>query len=154
MFTWKHYVYEIYKERSFSRAAQNLYISQPSLSARIKKIEQQLGAPLFDRSTSPLRLTQIGEAYIKAAEEIFQLEQQMENYINDLNTLKSGHLSIGGSNLFAAYALPPIITHFREKYPDIKIQLTEGNTAQLEELLSNNTLDMVIDKVLVRIWVV
>lgn len=145
MFIWKHYVYEIYKERSFSRAAQNLYISQPSLSARIKKIEQQLGAPLFDRSTSPLRLTQIGEAYIKAAEEIFQLEQQMENYINDLNTLRSGHLSIGGSNLFAAYALPPIITHFREKYPDIKIQLTEGNTAQLEELLSNNTLDMVID---------
>ena len=87
MFTWKKYVYEIYKEKSFSKAAQNLYISQPSLSARIKKIEQELGAPLFDRSTTPLRLTEVGEAYIKASEEIFQIEQNMENYINYLNTL-------------------------------------------------------------------
>ena len=145
MFTWKKYVYEIYKERSFSKAAQNLYISQPSLSARIKKLEEQLGAPLFDRSTSPLKLTEFGEAYIKAAEEIFQIEQQMENHINDLNTLKSGHLAIGGSNLFAAYALPPIILRFQQKFPNIDIRLTEGNTAQLEEMLQNNTLDLVID---------
>lgn len=145
MFTWKRYVYEIYKERSFSKAAQNLYISQPSLSARIKKIEEKIGSPLFDRSTSPLRLTEVGEAYIKAAEEIFQIEQQMENYINDLNTLKSGHLSIGASNLFAAYALPPIITEFKQKFPDIHIQLTEFNTDQLDELLGNNTLDLVFD---------
>ena len=145
MFTWKRYVYEIYKERSFSKAAQNLYISQPSLSARIKKIEEKIGSPLFDRSTSPLRLTEVGEAYIKAAEEILQIEQQMENYINDLNTLKSGHLSIGASNLFAAYALPPIITEFKQKFPDIHIQLTEFNTDQLDELLGNNTLDLVFD---------
>lgn len=145
MFTWKNYVYEIYKEKSFSKAAQNLYISQPSLSARIKKIEEQIGTPLFDRSTSPLRLTEVGEAYIKAAEDIFQIEQQMENYINDLHTLKSGHLSIGASNLFAAYALPPIITEFKKKFPDIHIQMTEFSTVQLEELLGNNTLDLVFD---------
>ena len=71
MFTWKKYVYEIYKEKSFSKAAQNLYISQPSLSARIKKIEQQIGAPIFDRSTTPLRMTEVGEAYISAAEKNF-----------------------------------------------------------------------------------
>lgn len=145
MFTWKHYVYEIYKEKSFSKAAQNLYISQPSLSARIKKIEDQIGAPLFDRSTSPIRLTEVGEFYIKAAQEIFQIETQMENYVNDLNTLKSGHISIGASNLFAAYALPPIITAFKQKFPDITITLTEGNTTRLEEMLGNNTLDFVID---------
>jgi len=145
MFTWKKYVYEIYKEKSFSKAAQNLYISQPSLSTRIKKIEEQIGSPLLDRSTSPLRLTEVGEAYIKATEDISQIEQQMENYINDLNTLKSGHLSIGASNLFAAYALPPIITEFKKKFPDINIQMTEFNTVQLEELLGNNTLDLVFD---------
>ncbi len=105
MFTWKKYVYEVYKEKKLLKAAQNLYISQPSLSARIKKIEQRLGSPLFDRSTMPIRLTEVGEAYIKAAEEISQIEQQMENYINNLNTLRSGHLSMGGSNLFAAYVL-------------------------------------------------
>ena len=62
MFTWKKYVYEVYKERSFTKAAQNLYISQPSLSARIKKIEEIIGEPLFDRSTTPLQLTEPGES--------------------------------------------------------------------------------------------
>lgn len=145
MFTWKHYVYEIYKEKSFSKAAQNLYISQPSLSARIRKIEQQLGAPLFDRSTTPLRMTEVGEFYIAAARKMFQIEQDMENYINDLHTLKSGSIAIGASNLFAAYTLPPIIMKFRQRFPDVSIRLTEGNTAQLEELLCNNTLDLVFD---------
>ena len=70
MFTWKKYVCEVYRERSFSKAAQNLYISQPSLSARIKKVEEQIGVPLFDRSTSPLQLTEAGRIYIRAAEEI------------------------------------------------------------------------------------
>ena len=145
MFTWKKYVYEVYREKSFSKAAQNLYISQPSLSARIKKIENLIGFPLFDRSTSPLQLTEVGAAYIEAAEEIFQIEQRVENYINNLTTLKTGNLSIGASNLFAAYVLPPLITQFKQKYPHIGVHLTEGNTTQLETMLSNNSLDFVID---------
>lgn len=145
MFTWKKYVCEIYKEKSFSKAAHNLYISQPSLSARIKRIEQKLGVPLFDRSTSPLRLTDIGEAYVEAADKITQIEQDFENYINSLNALKTGRLSVGASNLFAAYVLPPLINQFKNKFPDISIHLTEGNTEQLETMLSNNTLDFVID---------
>ena len=102
MFTWKKYVYEVYKEKSFTKAAQNLYISQPSLSARIKKIEEYIGEPLFDRSTMPLQLTEVGEVYIKAAEEIAQIEQRVENYINDLSGLKTGSLAVGASTLFAA----------------------------------------------------
>lgn len=145
MFTWKKYVYEVYREKSFSKAAQNLYISQPSLSARIKKVEERVGFPLFDRSTSPLQLTEIGEVYMQAAEEIFQIEQRVENYINNLSTLKTGSLSLGASNLFAAYVLPPLITNFKQKFPDVRIQVTEGNTTQLESMLSNNSLDFVID---------
>ncbi len=145
MFRWKHYIYEVYKEKSFSKAAQNLYISQPSLSARIKKIEDSIGFPLFDRSTSPLRLTEVGQSYIIAAEHILDIEQNFENYINSLTTLKTGHLAVGASNLFAAYVLPPLIMKFKQKYPDIDIQLTEGNTTQLESMLSSNSLDFVID---------
>lgn len=145
MFTWKKYVYEVYREKSFSKAAQNLYISQPSLSARIKKVEERVGFPLFDRSTSPLQLTEVGEVYMEAAEEIFQIEQRVDNYINNLSTLKTGHLSIGASNLFAAYVLPPLITGFKQKFPDVHIQVTEGNTTQLESMLNSNSLDFVID---------
>lgn len=145
MFTWKKYVYEVYKERSFTKAAQNLYISQPSLSARIKKIEEIIGEPLFDRSTTPLQLTEVGKVYIEAAEEITQIEQRVENYINDLAGLKTGNLAVGASTLFAAYVVPSLITQFNQRFPDVHIQLIEGNTAELEEMLGSNTLDFVID---------
>ena len=145
MFVWKKYVYEVYKERSFTKAAQNLYISQPSLSARIKKIEEIIGEPLFDRSTTPLQLTEVGKVYIEAAEEITQIEQRVENYINDLAGLKTGNLALGASTLFAAYVVPSLITQFNQKFPDVHIQLIEGNTAELEEMLGSNALDFVID---------
>ena len=145
MFVWKKYVYEVYKERSFTKAAQNLYISQPSLSARIKKIEEIIGEPLFDRSTTPLQLTEVGKVYIEAAEEITQIEQRVENYINDLAGLKTGNLAVGASTLFAAYVVPSLITQFNQKFPDVHIQLIEGNTAELEEMLGINALDFVID---------
>ena len=145
MFVWKKYVYEVYKERSFTKAAQNLYISQPSLSARIKKIEEIIGEPLCDRSTTPLQLTEVGKVYIEAAEEITQIEQRVENYINDLAGLKTGNLAVGASTLFAAYVVPSLITQFNQKFPDVHIQLIEGNTAELEEMLGSNALDFVID---------
>lgn len=145
MFVWKKYVYEVYKERSFTKAEQNLYISQPSLSARIKKIEEIIGEPLFDRSTTPLQLTEVGKVYIEAAEEITQIEQRVENYINDLAGLKTGNLAVGASTLFAAYVVPSLITQFNQKFPDVHIQLIEGNTAELEEMLGSNALDFVID---------
>lgn len=145
MFVWKKYVYEVYKERSFTKAAQNLYISQPSLSARIKKIEEIIGEPLFDRSTTPLQLTEVGKVYIEAAEEITQIEQRVENYINDLAGLKTGNLAVGASTLFAAYVVPSLITQFNQKFPDVHIQLIEGNTAELQEMLGSNALDFVID---------
>ena len=145
MFVWKKYVYEVYKERSFTKAAQNLYISQPSLSARIKKIEEIIGEPLFDRSTTPLQLTEVGKVYIEAAEEITQIEQRVENYINDLAGLKTGNLAVGASTLFATYVVPSLITQFNQKFPDVHIQLIEGNTAELEEMLGSNALDFVID---------
>ena len=145
MFEYKDYVYEVYKERSFSKAAANLYISQPSLSARIIKIEEKLGMPIFDRSTSPLRLTDFGRMYIKSVEDVYEIEKRVEDYAREANALLSGELSIGASNVFAAYTLPPIIAEFKKKYPSVNIRLTEGNTEMLESLLSTNRVDTVID---------
>ena len=108
------------------------------MSARIKKIEEIIGEPLFDRSTTPLQLTEVGKVYIEAAEEITQIEQRVENYINDLAGLKTGNLAVGASTLFAAYVVPSLITQFNQKFPDVHIQLIEGNTAELEEMLGSN----------------
>ena len=145
MFKFKNYIYEVYKEKSFSKAAHNLYVSQPYLSAKIKSIEEELGAPIFDRSVTPIRLTEAGGVYIEAAEEIMKIEERVENYINEMTSLKRGRLSVGASNVFAAYALPIIITRYKEKFPDVEVKLVEGNTAMLEEMLSQNSLDLVID---------
>ena len=74
LFYHKDLIYTIYREQSFSRAAKKLYISQPSLSVIVKKLEDEIGQPLFDRSCKPIRLTEVGEAYIKAASDIQNTE--------------------------------------------------------------------------------
>ncbi|MEF9839949.1 MAG: LysR family transcriptional regulator [Lachnospiraceae bacterium] len=145
MFSSMNYIYEVYKEKSFSKAAKNLYISQPSLSASVKRIEQQIGTPLFDRSTNPIKLTDCGEAYIFAIEQIQGIEQDFQNYLADRNGLKVGKLTIGGSNLFSSYVLPPLISKYKERFPLIEIDLIEDSTSKLKELLQNGVLDLLID---------
>lgn len=145
MFKGKEYIYEVYKEKSFSKAAQTLYISHPDLSAAIKKNENRIGCCIFDRSSKAVRLTDAGTEYIKAAETIMDIEIQFENYLSNLNQLKTGRLSIGASNVFASFILPAIITEFADKYPAIKVNLIEAASSQLEELLFSGILDFVLD---------
>ncbi|MEG0591524.1 MAG: LysR family transcriptional regulator [Lachnospiraceae bacterium] len=145
VFNGKEYVYEVYKERSFSKAAKNLYISQPSLSASVKRVEEKVGFPIFDRSTAPISLTDCGIQYIKATERMKAVEADFERYVDDMSKLRTGTLFIGGSNLFSSYILPPMITAFTEKYPLIQIHLIEESTMRLEEQLLDGTLDLMID---------
>jgi DNA-binding transcriptional LysR family regulator len=145
MFRGKEYIYEVYKEQSFSKAAQNLYISQPALSASIKKIEKRLGCSIFDRSSNPVRLTEAGIEYVKSIEKIMDIENRFENYLSNINQLKTGRLSIGANNVFASFILPAIITKFTAKYPSIKVNLVEANSIHLEEQLFSGVLDFVID---------
>ena len=102
MFTNKEYVYEVYKLRSFSKAADKLFISQPSLSATIKRVEERLGTALFDRSVYPIQLTDCGAEYIKCVEKIHDIENGFHNYMNDLNELEAGSLTIGAPSFFAS----------------------------------------------------
>ena len=145
MFQGMNYVYEVYKEMSFSRAAKNLYISQPSLSAAVKKAETQIGFPVFDRSSNPIRLTELGRDYIRSIESIMEVEQGFENYVRDMQELKSGRIAIGATNLFASYVLPPLLSRFTESFPMIHVDLVEGPTAELGEKLFSGALDLMID---------
>ncbi len=120
MFQGMHYVYEVYKEMSFSKAAKNLYISQPSLSAAIKKVEQRIGFPIFDRSSTPVQLTDLGKEYIRSIEIIMDVESSFQNYVQDVQDMRVGSLAIGGTNLFASYVLPPLLSRFSEQYPHIR----------------------------------
>lgn len=139
------YVYEIYKEKSFSKAAANLYISQPALSATIRKIESQLGYQIFDRSTSALRLTEAGAAYVEAAEQILGIERDLERYVDDLTNLKSGHLVVSGTAFFSSYVLAPILRAFREQCPGIELEFIEADSLKLYEQAMKNHIDLIVD---------
>ncbi|WP_243112676.1 MULTISPECIES: LysR family transcriptional regulator [Acutalibacteraceae] len=145
IFDNKEQIYEVYKEQSFSKAAKNMYISQPSLSAMVKRAEKSIGSEIFDRSSSPIRLTECGKQYIQCIEQIMELEHNFTNYMMDMKNLKTGSFSIGGSNLFASYILPPLIMAFNQKYPYIKIELVEDRTPWLIDQLSVGALDFIIE---------
>ena len=145
MFQGMKYVYEVYKEKSFSKAAASLFISQPSLSANVKRIENRIGSPIFDRSTKPLQLTEVGEHYIQTIEKIMDIENNLKNFIRDLGDLKTGTLNIGGSNFFSSWVLPSLIADFSQKFPNIQISLVEESSANLSLLLQAGKLDLMID---------
>ena len=139
------YIYAVYQEGSFSRAAEKLFISQPSLSANVKREEEAVGYPIFDRSTKPLKLTECGKEYIRAAEQIMATCHQFDVYLSDMEGLKTGSLSIGGSNLFASWILPALLADFSRRYPKVKIELIEENSKKLEHLLLNGQIDFMLD---------
>jgi len=96
-FNRKDLIYTVYQEKSISKAAQKLFVSQPSLSIMIRKIEEEIGLPLFDRTSKPIRMTEAGMEYVKAAEAIMHIEKSFDNYVNSANELLTGSLTIGGN---------------------------------------------------------
>lgn len=136
------YIYQVYLDGSFSKAAEHLYMTQPALSMSVQKIESALGMPIFDRGTRPLSLTQAGQAYIETARQTMFLEQEMEQKIEDIRNLHTGTLCIGGSHYLNAYILPPVLTSFNKEHPGIRLELVEDSSAHLSQMLSDRELDL------------
>ena len=145
IFYRKNLICTIAKEQSFSKAAQKLFIAQPSLSLMVKSLEAELGTPLFDRSSKPIRLTEAGEEYVRAAEQIQQIEHAYGEYIVALNNLDAGSLRIGSNQLLSSVVLPRYISNFMQNHPRIQISLMDANSTTLENEIGNGTLDLVID---------
>ena len=145
MLSGMDYVYAVWQERSFSAAARHLFVSQPALSAAVRKVEKELGLPIFDRSRSPLQLTDAGKAYIGAAERIYRIQKDLKRYCDDLAGLASGTLQLGGTNFFASCFLPPMIEAFSQKYPQIRLTVTESDSADLYNKLATEELDIIVD---------
>lgn len=145
MFQKYKYVLAICREKSFTGAAQKLYISQPSLSVAIRNIEKKIGGPLFERSGSGVKPTEIGNAYIAAARKMQLAEEEFEKQYLDINELQTGKLTVGGTNHLSSYVLPKIITLFRDRFPNVEITLVEANSVRLREMLRNEEVDMIMD---------
>lgn len=136
------YILTLAKEGSFSKAAEILNISQPSLSQYVKKIEQQLGAELFDRINGDVRLTNAGEAYVDTARKILDLEYHLEARILDVASHKSGSITVGTSPYMAATMMPKIAKAFQQVYPGMHIVIREGTTDELVDAMEHGEFDM------------
>lgn len=138
------YLVTIAEYRSITRAAEALYISQPSLSHCVAKAEKELGARLFDRSTSPMTLTYAGETFVNLARQILSLDQTMQQEFRDISQNMKGRLRIGMPNERATFMLPEIIPRFSREYPKIDLQVTTGSRYTLFKALDQGRIDFVI----------
>lgn len=137
-------VLQVAKDGTFSAAAKHLYISQPSLSQCIKKVETELGVRLFDRSQTPLALTTAGEIYVRQAKEILRIRQALVQEVADLSELRTGSLTIGSSRTRSACFLIDPFVAFHRQYPGIQLAIKEAPVRTLEEYAAAGTVDFAL----------
>ena len=137
-------ILQVAKDGTFSAAAKHLYISQPSLSQCIKKVETELGARLFDRTQNPLVLTSAGKIYVRQAKEILRIQKALVQEVADLSELRTGSLTIGSSRTRSAcFLLNPLVA-FHQKYPGIQIFVREAPVRTLEENAASGDVDFAL----------
>jgi LysR family hydrogen peroxide-inducible transcriptional activator len=129
---------------SFTRAAEQTHVSQPSLSQQIRKLEDELGARLFDRLGRTVQLTELGRSFLPRARAILRDLEAARSDVVERKLSISGPISIGVIPTIAPYFLPPILAAFSRKYPEAHITVAEEITPLLLERLRAGTMDVAI----------
>ena len=130
--------------RSITKAAQQLYISQPSLSRSIAAAEEEAGVLLLDRTSRPLSLTYAGQRCYETARQILALSTDLTLQFHDIGECRSGRIMLGASSQRFAYTLPAVLPRFLEKYPGVEITTCEEDSAHLEQALLRGQVDLII----------
>lgn len=134
----------IAQEGSFKRAADSLYVSQPAVSLQVQNLERQLDVPIFDRGGRRAQLTEAGHLLLSYGEKILSLCQETCRAIEDLQNLQGGTLIVGASQTTGTYLLPKMIGLFRQKYPDVAVQLHVHSTRRTAWSVANGQIDLAI----------
>lgn len=143
MFDYRLKVFHTVASRlSFTKASEELHISQPAVTKHIKEIETQVGSKLFDRKGTSIQLTRSGKILFEYAEKIRNIYRDLEFEIGQINQQHKGKLIIGASTTVAQYILPEILAKFNSYYKDIKIELLTGNTEAVSALLKDEKVDL------------
>lgn len=136
------YFVEVAKQLSFTKAAATLHVSQPSISKAIQNFEAELGVPLFYRSSKQLELTDAGQAVLLNAQQVLASFHNMRSELTDLMNLQKGQIRIGIPPIVGAEFFSKLISHYKEMYPYIEIQLTEVGTKRIREYIQTGQLDI------------
>lgn len=129
---------------SFTRAAHELYISQPAVTRHIKELETQLDVRLFTRNGSRISLTPAGEVLLNYAYKMAHLDEGLQGALGHIRKSYNGTLNIGASSTIHQYVLPELIAAFLKQYPQIRLNIVNGNSQQMELLLRDQKIDLAL----------
>lgn len=136
------YFVEVVRQEGMTRAAETLYIAQPTISKAIKELELELGEPLFDRSKRQLSLTDVGEVFFNKACEILNLYDSLPFEISSLLGIEKGYVSIGLSAIMDMERFGQVLGEFHQKYPDVVFNLNENGGKTIEAQVRNNDIHL------------
>ncbi|WP_207513555.1 LysR family transcriptional regulator [Longitalea luteola] len=133
--------YTVARRLNFTKAADELFITQPAVTKHIHEIETYYKTQLFQRNGTRIKLTPAGAALMEYAEQLFEIYRKIEFELAAINENVKGTIRIGASTTVAQYVLPKYLASFKQKFPDIKIALTTNNTEFIENALITNKID-------------
>ena len=138
------YVQAIAQYGTISKAAEALYISQPSLSKFLQKLEDQTGTPLFERINKRMFPTYAGEQFLSTGREIFRLQSRLDHTLAQIAHKSLGRLSLASTSTRGYYVLPEVLPLFKAQYPGYHIEILERNVDEVEQALSDGTVDLAV----------
>ncbi len=130
--------------KNFSRAAEELYLSQPSVSLQIRNLENELGTKLMNRSSKHLELTQSGEIFYEYAKQMLLLYDKAKQDIDQLTNVVTGSLKVGASYTLGEYILPFVLAEFATQFPTVDIEASVDNTVEITQAVRANHLDIAL----------
>ena len=139
--TQLEYIIALDTYRHFSEASKHCFVTQPTLSMQIQKLEEELGIKIFDRSKQPVVPTEIGEEVLVQARAVVHEVKMMQQLIKDKQGTLQGELRVGIIPTLAPYLLPMFLQNFLNKYPDVKIKVRELTTEHIIEKLKSGKID-------------
>lgn len=129
---------------NFTKAGEQLHMTQPAVTFQIRQLEDQFNTRLFDRTHNKVTLTEAGKQVYMFADRIIKLYDDMTRSINEMTGDVSGGVSLGASTTIAEYMLPLLIGEFKIKYPEVNISLKESNSEDIIAMVENNVVDLAI----------
>ena len=142
-----HYLkifYEVAKEKSFTKASNNLFINQSAVSIQIRKFEDILNIKLFDRTSKKIKLTYAGEVLFRTAEDIFHSVKRAEKEIEKIVLYEKGKIVIGATHIIGEPLLPKVLKQFSDKYPEIEFEVYIQERDTLLLWLNEGKVDIVL----------
>lgn len=140
----EEYFMEIVRAGSLSKASGKLYVSQPSLTKYIQRLEKQVGTSLFDRSTNPMRLNDAGRAYYDYLLDCSKAKERMLGRLDQISSLQSGTLHLGMPSFCAQCYLSRALPVFKKQYPGVAVELLEDSGERLERALLEQRIDVAV----------